>query len=253
MAAGLTLVSWGFNGAALFRARRAPRAPGGSAPCTSFNGAALFRARRDVDWLPLLCVLRVLQRGRALSSAESADTVADALDAAIASTGPRSFERGEVVGNRRRGRAADASTGPRSFERGELSRQRSLARSSRGFNGAALFRARRAAAPRRPSRTGGCFNGAALFRARRERERCVSRKGFPASTGPRSFERGEAITASEACALWLASTGPRSFERGEVTYRSISLAGRKPDDCERRHDGLMATWRIFTRFTEGVD
>ncbi len=61
-----------------------------------------------------------LQRGRALSSAERGAGHVWALAVRVASTGPRSFERGEQVAQRPLDGGKHASTGPRSFERGEL-------------------------------------------------------------------------------------------------------------------------------------
>ncbi len=86
-------------------------------PC--FNGAALFRARREAAMPWSQCIMRLLQRGRALSSAESQNASPRLTRAIVASTGPRSFERGEHQRSRRRGPVGLASTGPRSFERGE--------------------------------------------------------------------------------------------------------------------------------------
>ncbi len=157
----------GFNGAALFRARRdrTTRPPPPPPPC--FNGAALFRARREQH--PRADKLRhvLLQRGRALSSAERSGRARGVGRQPLASTGPRSFERGEAPTACGGSRPRPASTGPRSFERGEM-------RSSRA-----------------PRARATCFNGAALFRARREMGVVHVRIVSPASTGPRSFERGE--------------------------------------------------------------
>ncbi len=63
-------LDYGFNGAALFRARRLKLSP-----------ASIFRK----------CAL---QRGRALSSAEALGCPSKATNMNFASTGPRSFERG---------------------------------------------------------------------------------------------------------------------------------------------------------------
>ena len=127
------------------------------------------------------------------------------------------------------------------------------------FNGAALFRTRRyrrrggarVALPRR-------FNGAALFRTRR----CFSKSVLPlaqlASTGPRSFERGDgfagggvfrgrnrlqrgrALSNAEipqgdraVDVVGAASTGPRSFERGDSSWVSDWTDGAIPKVCER--------------------
>ena len=134
-----------------------------------------------------------LQRGRALSSAE----ILREIGIAKSSEG--------------------ASTGPRSFERGDCSNKKLIFCSMGCFNGAALFRARRFAtiptgiAPALP-----CFNGAALFRARRYPN---SVRAYRHSM---RLQRGRALSSAEIqgrCPLHPvyrpASTGPRSFERGD--------------------------------------
>ena len=155
-----------FNGAALFRARRCRATKRASGRLFGFNGAALFRARRSG------CVL--------------VDARPD-----IASTEPRSFERGDVASLKRthrvnelqRSRAlssaemgsagrddrevCDASTEPRSFERGDRScpktmRFHALLQRSRALSSAEICNQRRAIVGGRAG-----FNGAALFRARR--------------------------------------------------------------------------------------
>ena len=89
--------------------------------CLRFNGAALFRARMDSLTKACRSGSRSLQRGRALSSADGCKEFDRYKLHHLASTGPRSFERG--------------------WPRGSI---RSARRSIR-FNGAALFRARMAA------------------------------------------------------------------------------------------------------------
>ena len=182
----------------------------------------------------------MLQRGRALSSAEMPLWRCGLDGTDRASTGPRSFERGDrnlirtfgsILSRLQRGRALSsaemppascaagvahpASTGPRSFERGDHVCHQSRHVRGAGFNGAALFRARRSNG--RKGRTGrttrlqrgralssaeireailreigiASFNGAALFRARRWLLAKAKRLTSWASTGPRSFERGD--------------------------------------------------------------
>ncbi len=147
-----------------------------------------------------------------------------------------------------------ASTGPRSFERGNSFRTPlHFLHEQSGFNGAALLRARKwhvTAIATHPSRR---FNGAALLRARK----CSptpprSERMRRASTGPRSFERGNTdahgTPLSRVVKLQrgrapssaemqygkrilndnvIASTGPRSFERGNAPNR-IPSALTKP-------------------------
>src|SRR5690606_14011416 len=107
----------------------------------------------------------------------------------LASTEPRSFERGVTAGKAAHGSARSASTEPRSFERGvaafdvvdgveealqrsrvlsnaESNPSRSMQTTEFRFNGAAFFRTRsRALALRMADRNSG-FNGAAFFRTR---------------------------------------------------------------------------------------
>ena len=85
----------------------------------------------------------MLQRGRALSSAEMCLACPTRSLPTFASTGPRSFERGDLQGHRADDGVPDASTGPRSFERGDMAARIRGKRMRGRFNGAALFRARR--------------------------------------------------------------------------------------------------------------
>jgi len=79
-----------------------------------------------------------LQRGRAQLSAEMAAVDFGKLFAKIASTGPRSIERGDIVGKIQLTNSEDASTGPRSIERGDTRRERRFNPDLPCFNGAAL-------------------------------------------------------------------------------------------------------------------
>ena len=134
----------GFNGAALFRARRWQRRPGLFRHQQRFNGAALFRARRFIIIIMPTKSHPMLQRGRALSSAE----ICQSIDGSA--SGIECFN-GAALFRARRSESAHLAPGL-----------------SPSFNGAALFRARRyslaIAFHSMPER---CFNGAALFRARR--------------------------------------------------------------------------------------
>ena len=129
----------------------------------------------------------------------------------VASTGPRSFERGIATlavapltdFKLQRGRAlssaefgchphvnlskSTASTGPRSFERGILIGRHILGR----------------------------------FQL--------------ASTGPRSFERGILSVAGFFCSGMFASTGPRSFERGILLFIISSATGSQLYNCDCLH------------------
>ena len=165
---GKTLMITGFNGAAPFRARRqnmayvehtenlyastGPRpfgrgdsTPGPVAtrsPCR-FNGAAPFRARRPGEGDYYRSLQGSLQRGRALSGAETR---------ACGTFMPASptLQRGRALSGAETEQmqcallgAAAASTGPRPFGRGDTPHARTLRPRSRSFNGAAPFRARR--------------------------------------------------------------------------------------------------------------
>ncbi len=205
-----------FNGAALFRARRGTTIAPWMARTTRFNGAALFRARRANLDILLLTKRPELQRGRALSSAESEFFVMGNHELVHASTGPRSFERGEQGGLTSACRAGAASTGPRSFERGETLANQLPAGTAKLQRGRALSSAERAISIRRRCAPRSSFNGAALFRARRgPDDQGPGPVRDRASTGPRSFERGEPPEPEPPPLLPDASTGPRSFERGE--------------------------------------
>ena len=158
---------YGFNGAALFRARRYHRHLLRPDEGCRFNGAALFRARRFLPAAVRPESTSQLQRSRALSSAEMSPAAPqpacaiERFNGAALFRARRSFARISIMDTHR------ASTEPRSFERGDIGRCR-FARGGCGrFNGAALFRARRL-----------CLNSGSL-------------QGWSASTEPRSFERGD--------------------------------------------------------------
>jgi len=182
-----------------------------------FNGAALIRARKSAGASAPAQRKATLQRGRAHSSAEICTNGSGAQQQQMASTGPRSFERGnrrECV--RMRLGIFRASTGPRSFERGNLAVAIAMSISARastgprsfergngigalievdagavGFNGAALIRARKYVGRANDATHTGCFNGAALIRARKSQKLMDALDHVRnASTGPRSFERG---------------------------------------------------------------
>ena len=159
-----------------------------------FNGAAIFRSRKASSILaavihrhagPASMGPRSFDRGK-IGHRAPLDSF-DALNAS-ASMGPRSFDRGKVVFMVRymiSVRFRSASMGPRSFDRGkDRFDQRSNFRSSRdlsiaadgersccSFNGAAIFRSRKANRYALFSGTvpASRFNGAAIFRSRKER------------------------------------------------------------------------------------
>ncbi len=162
-----------------------------------------------------------------------------------------------------------ASTGPRSFERGNLSTHCTHSTRRRRFNGAAFFRARKPFVSCDSStKTESLQRGRVLSSAETYLFKYRSRLWRAASTGPRSFERGNPPTrqrlrrrskplqrgrvlssAETSEREWPlprqrdASTGPRSFERGNRataflrSVRILSFNGaaffraRKPGFC----------------------
>ncbi len=143
----------GFNGAALRRARRSCACRSMTRWRSSFNGAALRRARRSSgDW-----GLR--------------------FPGLVASTGPRSGERGDEFGVSRVYRPPSGWSHPRSGERGD----------EFGVSQAyvSMVWLQRGRAP----------ESAEIWRAR-----SLWFQGFQASTGPRSGERGDATTVVDVAA-----------------------------------------------------
>ena len=178
----------------------------------------------------------LLQRSRALSSAEISLSSAWLTLDVQASTEPRSFERGDPL-------VDNVSRSILRFNGAALFRARRSCsdfghgRARRSFNGAALFRARRLADLWEDCGNFGGFNGAALFRARRCARRAEHRHRKFASTEPRSFERGDAELLGGERGGWGASTEPRSFERGDILKAlegcEIRLASTEPRSFER--------------------
>ena len=133
-----------------------------------FNGAALFQARRYVAHGEVHLNMPVLQRGRAISSAE-------------VQRGNSAVPLQPLL---QRGRAISSA---------EVPTNGGIAWSRHCFNGAALFQARRYN-PRSlwPGLWRG-FNGAALFQARR----CVA--FGPLAIPVALLQRGRAISSAEVC------------------------------------------------------
>ena len=186
-----------FNGAALFRARRCEtRRPSGLSS-RSFNGAALFRARRSDPSRQRAHRSKLLQRSRALSSAEMMSCAPQKRSSSYASTEPRSFERGDGGASCEARSDRFASTEPRSFERGDdLKRVRGRRAKPASTEPRSFERGDRLS-PRCPPAFSCRFNGAALFRARRSRPVFTYHEpALFASTEPRSFERGDATRRS---------------------------------------------------------
>ena len=157
-----------------------------------------------------------------------------------------------------------ASTGPRSFERGIFRTDRRGTLTIARFNGAALFRTRNSL-PRlqdhqkrerlqrgralsnaelhvrlsRSLRAGWLQRGRALSNAELRKAGGLHLPNLPASTGPRSFERGIHEGAAPRPRSRVASTGPRSFERGisgttmaSTSRRSTLQRGRALSNAE---------------------
>ena len=165
-----------------------------------------------------------------------------------ASTGPRSGERGEQRARGTPARRRPASTGPRSGERGEAD-----ANGDQGVYVVALQRGRaRESAERTPPaprwEVPSGFNGAALGRARRVESFTVQKLGpGAASTGPRSGERGEVARNVELECLGPLQRGRarESAERtegggeGERSYRASTgpRSGERGEQAGDRGDG----------------
>ena len=210
---------------------------------TGFNGAALSRARKEWKARWWAGQRGKLQRGRALTSAEGEVDSFCSHVALEASTGPRSHERGRSRGQPRdcpasvrfngaalsRARKEPVTTAT-SQPRKRLQRGRALTSaegastqsehhpSHRGFNGAALSRARKecAALTMRGPDT-GLQRGRALTSAEGDARSSNESSHPPASTGPRSHERGRTERERADQQRVGASTGPRSHERGRPT------------------------------------
>ena len=214
-----------FNGAALFRARRCPRHSAGPPHRRRcFNGAALFRARRYAWATERWAAVDVASTGP--RSFERGDTEVghDATERRIASTGPRSFERGDYLSEVLSGTGHTvASTGPRSFERGDpFARDAELAETRQLQRGRALSSAEIPLAITRAETKPHCFNGAALFRARR----CVSFGSV--SLAKLSLQRGRALSSAE---IFQSINGPAIVSpcfNGAALFRARRCIGGRP-------------------------
>jgi hypothetical protein len=170
---------------------------------------------------------RLLQRGRGPETAESGMACETSSRSGLASTGPRSGDRGEPDQDRRRKPEQDAaSTGPRSGDRGERTSEANwkqplkwLQRGRGPETAESLVlllgqheRRDASTGPRsgdrgellpmfpNPAKRGG-FNGAAVRRPRRAaRSRRRRPRGGTASTGPRSGDRGERAASCSGAA-----------------------------------------------------
>ena len=178
-------------------------------------------------------------------------TIPQSDTAEWASTGPRSFERGNatfpVVGVPQ----TDASTGPRSFERGNLANSSWVCLEVIASTGPRSFERGNPDDGRNSTSEKSASTGPRSFERGNQGVPRGPRPGRLASTGPRSFERGNAVAdlkhkfsafrlqrgrahssaeidsqqwvAARPCA---ASTGPRSFERGNIAGHRCGRIGR---------------------------
>ena len=125
----------GFNGAALGRARRsvAPKRRAGQAP--SFNGAALGRARRSIHTPAEVGRILASTGPRSGERGDDGDVQRPIRPRRVASTGPRSGERGDLRAELRMDARRVASTGPRSGERGDETRSKDRVKASLASTG----------------------------------------------------------------------------------------------------------------------
>ena len=148
------------------------------------------------------CLKRMLQRGRAHSSAEIWRTP---VGCALRS----SLQRGRAHSSAEIGNATGGS-----------------APAKPGFNGAALIRARKSGfASREAWADSWLQRGRAHSSAEITTIKAGTKIAFEASTGPRSFERGNEALVAAGAEIVAASTGPRSFERGN--QNSLAALGQE--------------------------
>ena len=137
----------------------------------------------------------------------------------LASTEPRSFERGDDAADAIDVELRLASTEPRSFERGDHGSRARCAKTPRRFNGAALFRARRCTRGRAHRARCRHFNGAALFRARRYGAVRESAPDDPRFNGAALFRaRRWRCGGSERC-RWTTLQRSRALSSAEMRIR----------------------------------
>ena len=182
-----------------------------------FNGAAVFQPRK-FSWE---CKRRN-QRGRGFNGAavfQPRKCAVRALDSAAAwhFNGAAVFQPRKyhfplpccVI-------PAPASMGPRSFNRGNAKYPTKPSRPRCGFNGAAVFQ---------PRKCDALYDDDAIYDIRLQWGRGLSTAEIqgaaipangpgPASMGPRSFNRGNALGLRQLGMAEGASMGPRSFNRG---------------------------------------
>ena len=182
-----------------------------------FNGAAVRRPRRGGHRRIHRPRPRTLQRGRGPETAESFATTRPRRSGPVASTGPRSGDRGETPTQPTNHNQTNSFNGAavRRPRRGGSGQRRG--RPSAGLQRGRGPETAESGIPRASLRWRSCrFNGAAVRRPRRERERQPGgRWGMDASTGPRSGDRGEPPAISHRlrrCEQLQRGRGPETAE-----------------------------------------
>ena len=132
-----------------------------------------------------------LQRSRVLSNAETVLVGSEVAAKRVASTEPRSFERGNPPWSEVPESTIVASTEPRSFERGNSAEEERADEVREGFNGAAFFRTRKPAGSSATPTVAGRLQRSRVLSNAETRQQIDGLIGrIVASTEPRSFERG---------------------------------------------------------------
>ena len=158
---------------------------------TGFNGAALFRARRPCEPIRQCAVCLASMGPRSFERGDPPGP-RGCRGHHRASMGPRSFERGDMPS------ATPSTWAPIRFNGAALFRARrqcprkAIGGGAVGFNGAALFRARRRLLMTCPMEDAAMLQwGRALSSAETMVCNEISSDDVWASMGPRSFERGD--------------------------------------------------------------
>ena len=212
----------GFNGAAVFQPRkcRIPSRPSRAIKPLQW-GRGLSTAEMFAGGAESPDVVQ-LQWGRGLSTAEIGFTEYGYIGGAVASMGPRSFNRGNAPRNRGRSSPERLQWG-RGLSTAEIdaavdvNHAVALLQWGRGLSTAEMARARGSWVRLM------CFNGAAVFQPRKFPSYAgTCAVTIHASMGPRSFNRGNQGGRCRRVEREVASMGPRSFNRGNsgVNLRS---------------------------------
>ncbi len=241
-----------FNGAAVFRPRK-HRVPSGErgAQRPRFNGAAVFRPRKRRASRISSRRCSPLQRSRGLSTAETQVVAALQREGKVLLQRSRGLSTAETLRRRTR-RCAEttlASTEPRSFDRGnsptgrKIAAHRSKLQRSRGLSTAETSTSTFRPTPR------CCFNGAAVFRPRKLTRSSPATKTGNASTEPRSFDRGNNNAAIGAAPQQLKLQRSRGLSTAETLALGYGCGWEK--FMLQRSRGLSTaetqlSWRLGT-------